>query len=201
MSALATTLGRLAAPPAAQPFDAIRLDLLDQLVTGHSHAPGHDAWAGAWERAATALRDAVIADARAGLHAAALHSRYPARKLAAIGPDPEAAEALRHRLLAEGMRLETFEGQPADAPTDRRRGAALEEAWGGAVRIALTEALRWRSAAGRIAAWRRPMRPFWALTALGLAVSIVVAGWLGGQLPAPAWFRPLHDAWWSLPWL
>ncbi len=201
MSALATTLGRIAAPPAAHPYEAIRLDLLDQLVTRHAHAPGHDAWAGAWDQAATALRDSVIADARARLHAAALHSRYPARNLAAIEPDPEAAEALRHRLLAEGMRLETFEGQPVDAQIDRRRGAALEEAWGGAVRIALTESLRWRSAAARIAAWRRPMRAFWALAALALAVSILVAGWLGGQVPAPGWFRPLHDAWWSLPWL
>ncbi|MEO5825239.1 MAG: hypothetical protein ABIR59_05075 [Gemmatimonadales bacterium] len=201
MSPLASTLGRLAAPPSAQPYDSIRLDLIDQLVTGHARASGHHAWAGAWDQAATALRDAVIAEAKMRLHTAALHSRYPARKLASIEPNPEAAEALRHRLLAEGMRLETFEGQPVDAATDRRRGAALEEAWGGAVGIALTESLRWRSAAGRVATWRRPMRAFWAFAALGLAASAVAAGWLGGQVPAPGWFRPLHEAWWSLPWL
>ncbi|MBA2292096.1 MAG: hypothetical protein H0W15_06550 [Gemmatimonadales bacterium] len=201
MTSLTATLGRLAAPPTAQPHDAIRLDMLDQLVTAGTHAAGHQAWAAAWDRAATALRDAVIADARTALRAAALHSRYPTRRLAAIEPDPEAAEALRHRLLAEGMRLEAFEGQPADATTDRRRGAALEEAWRGAVRIALTDALRWRSAAARVAAWRRPMRAFWALATIAFAAALVAAGWLGGQIPAPAWFRPLHDAWWSLPWL
>lgn len=200
MTPLAATLGRLAAPPAAQPYDAIRLDLLDQLVTGRQRAQRHDAWADAWDHAATALRDAVISDARAGLRDAALHSRYPARKLAALEPDADSNEALRHRLLAEGMRLEQFEKMPADDPTNRRRGAALDEAWIAAVQIARTEAMRWRTAAARVAAWRRPMRVFWALAAVALVLVVVVAGWLGGQLPAPGWFTPLHDAWWSLPW-
>ncbi len=201
MNPIASTLGRLAAPPSGQPYDAIRLDLLHQLLTGRALDAGHDAWAVAWDRAVLSLRDTVIADARAGLHAAAHHSKYPARKLAGVEPDPETVETLRHRLLAEGMRLEEFEGQPADSQVDRGRGAALDVAWTGAVRVAIEESLRWRRAAGRIASWRRPMGVFWAAAGIAIAATIIVSGWLGGQVPSPAWFGPIHDAWWSLPWL
>jgi hypothetical protein len=96
--------------------------------------------------------------------------------------------------------LEQFEGEPADPETDRRRGAALERSWDGAVRVASGDVARWRSIGAQVEAWRRPMRIFWVAMAFAVIALAVLAAWLGGQLPAPAWFAPVAAWWWSLPW-
>ena len=197
---LDAALGRLGAPPSPARFDEIRLAMLDPLLVGRRTATGHEPWQLAWHRAASLMRDSVLDDARAALRAAAAHSRYPSRRIAALDPDDETAAILHNRLLAAGMALEQFEGAPADADTDRRRGAALEQSWDGAVQVATADAARWRSIAGEVASWRRPMRLFWVVVIVAIGVTAVIAAWLGGQLDAPAWFAPVRDWWWGLPW-
>lgn len=201
MTPIATALGRLAAPPGAAPWEQIRLDLLDTLVRAKAgDAPPPTAWADAWQAAATRLRDAVLDDAVASLTAAARHSRYPAKRLALLLPDTEQADILLQRLLAEAMALEALAAAGESAEINRARGAAIEGAWEGAARLATSERIRWRAAADRVAEWRRPWRPLVIAGMVLLCVTLVVAAWLGGQLPAPQWFDPVGEWFWELPW-
>lgn len=198
---LAPALGRLAAPPAGTPWDPIRLDLVDALV--EVHAAGRldgAAWLAAWTTAATAVRDRVIAEARDRLRRAAVHSRLPERRLAELLPDQAAGERLLHRLLAEGMALEELESGGSDPERQRRRGGALEAAWEGAMRIAAVEAGRYRTMADRTMAWRRPWRPLVLIGTVAVLVASLVAAVIAGVIPAPAWFRPVVDWFWGLPW-
>lgn len=198
---LAPDLGRIAAAPSAAPYEDVRLRLLDALVTARSEGRlGQAAWQEAFDGAAQSLKLRVIAEADQALRAAAEHSRYPTRRLANLLPDAEAADILLQRLLAEGMPLERLDALPADDDGRRLRAIAIEAAWDGAVALAAAESARWRALAERVAAWRRPMRPFWIGTVATLAVLALIAAWLGGQLPAPAWFAPVRDAFWRLPW-
>lgn len=179
----------------------MRLALLDALITAKGEGRLEQAaWQEAFAGAARSLRMRVIGDAEASLRSAALHSRFPSRRLEALVPDAEVADALWQRLLAEGMPLEQLEGAPDDAPSRRARALAVTAGWEGAVRIAATDAARWRSLANEVAAWRRPLRRFWITAGVLLLLALVIAGWLGGQLPAPEWFAPVRDAFWRLPW-
>ena len=198
---LDASLGRLGAPPTGASFDDVRIAMLDVLIAGRvmdeaTHAP----WQAAWDAAGAGLRDHVLREARQAIHDAARRSRFPARRLQALEPDDESADILMQRILAEGMPLEQLEREPADAGRDRARVAALSQAWDGGVRVAATEVARWRGVAQQVATWRPAMRTYWTVSALLVAAATVVACWLGGQLPAPDWFRPLHEWWWSLPW-
>lgn len=201
ISPLATDLGHVAARPAAEPFDDIRLKMLDQLFAARAAGDvAHTAWKSAWETAASAMRDRVLDAARAALRAAALHSRYPRARLDALCPDEDTAASLLNRLVACGIALEGLESAPTDATTDRRRGAALEQAWDAAVRLAATDGARWRAVASQVEQWRRSMVVLRVASVLLLLAAALVAAWLGGQVAAPAWFQPVHDWWWSLPW-
>lgn len=198
---LATDLGRVATRPAARPFDDIRLRMLDELFAARAagdetHAP----WKSAWEAASRAVRDRVLDDARAALRAAALHSRFPRARLDALCPDDDTATSLLNRLVACGIALEGLEAALADTASDRRRAAALEQAWDEAVRVGNADGARWRGVAAQVEQWRRPMVVLRVLSVLMMLAAALVAAWLGGQIPAPAWFRPVHDWWWSLPW-
>lgn len=200
-SPLAVDLGRLADPAGPSAYDDVRLALLDTLITAKGAGTlEHAAWQDAFESAARSLRIRVIGDAEAGMRGAALHSRFPAKRLAALLPDAEVADTLLQRLLAEGMPLERLEGVPDDSASRRARALAITAGWEGAVRVAAVDAARWRALAEEVARWRRPVRPFW-YSAAGLAVLVlIVAAWLGGQLPAPRWFAPVSQAFWALPW-
>jgi hypothetical protein len=196
---LAAELGRLAAPAQGTPFDDVRLALLDALIIAKSSGDlGQDTWEDVFGSAMRSLRLRVLAEAETAIRAAAAHSRYPAHRLLAILPDATAADTLLHRLLAEGMALEQFEGFADDPVTRRARAAALEAAWDGAVRLATAERSRWRAAAMQVAAWRRPMVRLWILSIGILLLAALLAGWLSGELPAPGWFRPINDWWWRL---
>lgn len=198
---IAADLGHLADPAGDGPFDDVRLALLDTLVTAKGEARlEHTVWQTAFEAAARSLRMRVIGDAEAALHSAALHSRYPQRRLAAVLPDAEGSDLLLQRLLAEGMVLERLEQAPDNAGSRRARTLAMVSGWEGAVRVAQGEAARWRAMAGEVARWRRPLRPFWIACAALAVLTLTLSGWLGGQLPAPAWFAPVRDAFWRLPW-
>lgn len=198
---LAADLGRLADPIGVGPYEELRLALLDALMTARGAGQlEHPAWQEAFEGAVRSLRMRVIGDAEAALRGAALHSRFPSKRLQALLPDAEVADTLLQRLLAEGMPLERLEGVPDDSTARRRRALAITAGWEGAVRVAAVDAARWRARADEVAAWRRPMRPFWITAGLLALVVLVLAGWLGGQLPAPDWFAPVGRAFWNLPW-
>jgi hypothetical protein len=202
VSPLAPALGRLAAPPTARPWEAIRLELLDAVVTaGAGGGMTPEACEAAWATAAAALATAVEGDARATLEAAAARSRYPARRLAPLLPDAEQHDILLQRLLAAAIPLERLAAAPATDATLRARGAALEGAWDEAVRIAQAESARWRGVASQVAAWRRPWTPVIAAGSVVLLLTVVVSTWLGGQLDAPGWFAPIATWFWGLPWL
>lgn len=196
---IAAELGRLAAPPRAVPFDDVRLALLDAVIAAKAAGQlDQEAWEAAFGSAARSVRLRVLADAEQMLRAAAAHSRYPVRKLQGLLPNAEAADTLLNRLLAEGMPLERFEGLGDDPVSRRARGAALETAWDGAVRVATGETARWRAVALQVESWRRSTTLLWFISIALLITSLVVAGWLSGEIPAPVWFRPINDFWWRL---
>lgn len=198
---LAAQLGRIAAPPHGAPFESVRLALLEALITArHEGSLTHETWQRAFDHAARSLRLRVIEHAERELRAAAAQSRFPRRRLAALLPDAEAADALLHRLLAEGIPLERFERQSDTDEMRHRRALAMEAAWEGAAAIAKAESLRWSGVAATVAAWRRPTAPVWVASALLLGGSLLVAAWLGGELPAPEWFDPIGRIFWGLPW-
>ncbi len=198
---LAPFLGRLVAPPGTAPFETVRLAMVDRLVAAHADGTldGH-AWLAAWQEAITTVRDRVLADGTARLTRAAVHSRYPATRLARLLPDDAAAGVFLQRLLAEGIALERLE-QGEDSPaTMRQRGAALEAGWDAAMRIARIEAGRLATDAERVYHWRRSWRPVIVIGVLLVALAVVMAAMIGGLLPAPEWFRPIVDWFWGLPW-
>jgi hypothetical protein len=114
-------------------------------------------------------------------------------------PDREYHDELRNRLLAEGITVEQHaSGQ--ESLSLRQRGAALEAAWEAAVRVAAIERHRLLAVATEVSRWRRPWRPF-VITATVLVVfTTLLAAMLGGVIPSPAWFQPITDWFWSLPW-
>lgn len=198
---LAAALGRVAAAGEMLPYDDVRLAMLDVLLAAKQDGPlGHEVWQAAFEHAARSLRMRVIEKAEREFHAAAAISRYSTRRLATLLPDAESADALLHRLLAEGIPLERFEGLADTMATRHGRALALEEAWQGAASVAAVEAARWRAQAQTISTWQRPRRALWILSGAILTIAIILAAWLGGQLPAPDWFEPVARFWWTLPW-
>ncbi len=200
-SALGPSLGRIAAPPSGGRWDAIRLDLLDTLVRGTTAGPrSSETWLGAWHAAVEALRDDLLAESRAMITAAGRRARYPTTRQDRLLPDPEQADILLQRLLAEGMPLERLAGAGSTAEVTRARAAALETAWDGAVAVARGERQRWTAEAARVAAWRRPWWPVFVAGAVLVVAAGVAAAWLGGQLPAPGWFTPVAQWFWDFPW-
>jgi hypothetical protein len=183
------------------PFDDVRLALLDELlVAKQSGSMVHESWQQAFDHAARSLRMRVIEKAERELRETAAFVRYPGRRLASLLPNAEAADAFLNRLLAEGMPLERFEGLPDTDATRRSRALAIEAAWEGAAKVAGSEAARWRGRVAQVAAWQRSRRPLWIVTGVVLSTTILLAAWLGGELPAPEWFSPIARFWWSLPW-
>ncbi|MGH7523960.1 MAG: hypothetical protein ACREK8_06615 [Gemmatimonadales bacterium] len=198
-AAIAPELGRISSPSRGEPYDDIRLALLDGVIEAKvAGRLDQEAWETAFAAAMRSVRLRVLADAETSLRAAAEHSHYPARRLRMLLPDAETADTLLNRLLAEGMPLERFEGMESEPETRRARGAALERSWAGAMRVAATESSRWRVMANGVASWRRPTLPLWILSAGLMLVALVLAAWLSGAVPSPLWFRPVNAFWWRL---
>lgn len=160
----------------------------------------HEACREAWAAASAALADTVHGEARTALEAAARHARYPTRRLVPLLPDAEQRDILYQQLLAAAIPLERLAGAASGDVTTRARGAALEAAWDEATGIVRAEASRWRGTAARLMAWRRPWRPVVVAGTVALLVTLLVAGWLGGQVTAPEWFAPIASWFWGLPW-
>ena len=198
---LAPALGRLARPARQAPFDAIRLAMVDTLVSARAMgALEGGTWLVAWQRAMEGIRDEVISEATRTMDAAARRSRFPAARLAQMRPDAEASETLLNRLLAEGEPLERLDGAAADDAITRARGAVLQAGWDAAVRIAGAERGHWAGVARDIEQWRRPWRPLVIASVISIGLATLLAAMLGGVIPAPAWFEPVTDWFWSLSW-
>ena len=198
---LAPALGRLAGSARQGAFEEVRLALVDTLVSAHATgALGGAVWLDAWQRAMESVRDVIMQEAAMGIDAAAARSRFPAARVAASKPDSEARETLLNRLLAEGESLERLAGPASDDAMTRARGAVLETAWDAAMRIASAERAHWAGVAHDVAQWRRPWRPLVITALISLLLASVLAAMLGGVLPAPAWFAPVTEWFWNLPW-
>jgi hypothetical protein len=198
---LAPALGRLAGPARQAPFDAIRLALVDTLVSVQARGGLEGgAWLVAWQQAMEGIRDEVMSEATRAMDAAASRSRFPAARLASLRPDAEASETLLNRLLAEGEPLERLDGAATDDAITRARGAVLQAGWDAAVRIAGAERGHWAGVARDIEQWRRPWRPLVIAAVISIVLVTVLAAMLGGVIPAPAWFEPVTDWFWGLPW-
>ncbi|HET9133374.1 MAG TPA: hypothetical protein VFN90_03640 [Gemmatimonadales bacterium] len=198
MTTLGSALGHLADPPREAPYEALRLDLLDRVV--QVAAADGTAWVTAWDATSRALADAVLAEARDAIQGAARYARFPSRRVAALLPDAETADALLQRLRAAGIPLETLATRATTPDITRERAAAMEAAWHEARQIALGDLARWRAIAGEIAAWRRPLRGVLLASTVAVVIVAILAAWLGGWLPAPGWFAPIGTWFWSLPW-
>ena len=198
---LAPALGRLAHPARQAPFEVIRLALVDTLVSARARGElDGGAWLAAWQRAMEAIRDEVMSESTRAIDAAAKRSRFPTARLSQLRPDPESAETLLNRLLAEGEPLERLDGAASDDAMTRARGAVLQAGWDAAIRIAVAERGHWAGVARDIEQWRRPWRPLVIASVLTLVIVTVLAAMLGGVIPAPAWFQPVTDWFWGLPW-
>ncbi len=175
--------------------------MLDRLVTvAASGQLDHAAWEAAFAEAAQTVRDQLVAEATQWIEGAGREARYPAARLRTQLPTAEQGEALLNRLLACAMPLERLAAAGSDPLSRRARGAALEAAWDETEAVAVIERRVWRQRAAALAAWRRPLGPAVALVG-GLAIVLTIASaWLGGQLTPPEWFRPVHSAFWNLPW-
>lgn len=195
---LAPALGRLGAPARGGGDERIRLALVDRLVSGG--VPTGERWVAAWRDASTSLADGVLDAASASLRSAATHSRMPKGELIKLLPDDAARARLIEQFMAEGIELERLEALAPGAGTDRARGAALEAAWDRAEAVAHREQERWHRVGSGVRHWRRPWRPLLITAAVLIPLATLLAAWLGGWLPAPAWFDPIGQAFWSLPW-
>lgn len=198
---VAPALGRLAAPARGRASDDIRLALVDRIVAAHAAGTltGSE-WLAAWQQAAGALADRVLEGANGQLDRAAHHVKYPAARLAAMRPDPDAVTAMLNRFLAEGVDLERLEAAGDDPAVTRARGVALEAAWGAAVRLADVESSHWQGVAASISGWRRPWRPLVITATILWLFGAVFGAMLGGLIRAPQWFAPISDWFWGLPW-
>jgi hypothetical protein len=191
----------LAAPNRSGPLDPVRLAMVDTLVSAASRAPlDGSVWLTAWQQAMEAIRDQVISEAADSLERAAVRSKFPAGRLADLRPNAESAEALLNRLLAEGEPLERLGGPASDAAMIRARGAVLQSGWDAVNRIVVAERAHWGGVAREVATWRRPWRPLVIAAGVSVSLAATLAAMLGGLVPTPAWFAPVTDWFWNLPW-
>ncbi len=207
-------LGRLVTPPdppsiAEALLSEVRLQLLTAVFQ-------RTEWLAAWQAAVGSGGSLVGAEVEERIRAAALESRYPARRLRQTLPTNEDREILLARLSAAGIGLETvvnrLTSRPAgrladtqerstreleDASNLRMICGELEVAWDRLVKTANDELAKADRIAADIRGWRRPLAPL----ILGSTVLLTAATWvglvLGGYLRAPGWFLPVAELVWN----
>jgi hypothetical protein len=163
------------------------------------------AWLEAWRTAAGAAAERLLEEVTGRLNAAAAVSRMPKRRLARELPGEEDRRVLRARLDAAGMGLETaaasLQGPSLRIDHLRRVAGELELAWAALCRVVRVELGTWDDRAARVRAWRRS----WTGFAVGSAIAIALATWLGlvlgGFVPVPGWLRPFAEWAWNTGWL
>lgn len=185
--------------PGGVSLDTVRLALVDRLL--REGQDGAAAWLAAWEAAiGDAVRLTLAAINQATTEAAA-HSLAPERVVRSAQPDPDDLRMIQARLESAGIPLENAAAAAASAPVPLSRlGGAIEEAWLELERMVTAVMQEWLPRARQVAAWRRPQAPLWIATAALLLLAVVTGLLLGGYLPAPGWFEPFSNWWWSLPW-
>ena len=162
-------------------------------------------WLEAWRTAAGAAAERVLEEVTARLGEAAAVSRMPKRRLARELPGEEDRHVLRARLDATGMGLEAaaanLQGPALRIDHLRRVAGELELAWAALCRVVRVELETWDGRVARVRAWRRP----WTGFAVGSAIAVALATWLGlvlgGFVPVPDWLRPFAEWAWNTGWL
>jgi hypothetical protein len=207
---LGPALGRLTAP-GGDGLAATRLALVTGTFEAGAAARAGDratlaaaAWRRRWEEAVAAAAGVVVAEADAGLTAAALESRMPERLRAAVVLTPAERRGVAARLGSEGVHfLRALDGlgDPGAADWEERiLGVArtLEAAWLALESAAARERQRWAAEADRVRRWRRSRWPVIAM----IAALVLLAGWLGlalgGWVPAGP-LTPVRDWLMALP--
>ncbi|HEX2250742.1 MAG TPA: hypothetical protein VHH32_10360 [Gemmatimonadales bacterium] len=177
---------------------------------------GRVAWLELWERAVASAAQRLADVVNARLQAAAQESRLPRTRLQPFLLNAQDVRAIGSRLGSGGASfvsaLDALEQTVPAAAAPGARGnmgladwqlalgtaaRRLEAAW-----LALTDAMRveqdwWAAEIERIRAWRRPLWPLWALTAVVLLLFTYLGLMLGGYLPVPPPLRGLAEFWWS----
>jgi hypothetical protein len=200
-------LGVVASPrprpaPGLVPLDDIRLTLVSRLLE-EAHRSSPD-WLAAWHdavRAATARTTEVLVRRAAD---AATASRAPEGVAREAKPGEGDLRILAARIGSAGIPLEGVVsslptgGEPG--PPFSRIGGAVEDSWLELERVVGSTAAEWSRRAAAVEAWQRPTAPLWMASGGLLLLAALLGLVLGGHLPAPAWFDPVIDWWWSLPW-
>jgi len=219
---LGPLLGRMASPasrgPAELPLDDIRFEMLSalygraglargELAAGRPdlarHQLGREAWLAVWRDASGRVAARLLEAVDGRFRAAAAESRMPARVLERKGLPAEDRAVIRNRVEACGIGLEEMP-PPEDAaewPAGLLRSAmALDDGWERLEAVVVQELARYAPAVAAVRAWRRPLAPLWAGTALVFAGVVGLGLSLGGYLPAPGFLGTLQRWFWSLPW-
>lgn len=192
-------LGVLASPraraaPGGVALDDIRLALVSALLERGPEGAG--AWLAAWSEAVGATTARVCATLESAAAEAARHSRAPQRVARAARPGEDDQRIISAKIASAGIPLERAAADPALS----RLGGAAEDAWLELERVVAAVMAEWQGPIRALAAWRRPLAPLWALSGVLAGLAILVGLMIGGHLPAPAWFQPVTDWWWRLPW-
>ncbi|HEU4699606.1 MAG TPA: hypothetical protein VFS40_10525 [Gemmatimonadales bacterium] len=209
------------------PTDDLRLELVTRLfeLAGAARAFGEGgdrggavqslarpAWIRLWEDAVARVAARLVEAVNARLRAAASESRLPERKLRTVLLGEEETRAVAARLGAAGAPLVAsldalertapgaLRGPAGEAPwrdallTAARR---LESAWNALERLLDEESRYWLDEVARVRAWRRPVWPLAALSAVVLALAVYLGLVLGGYLAAPAPLAGFVEWWWE----
>lgn len=173
-------------------------------------------WRALWDQALAAVAGRTATAINEGFERAAAESRYSRRSLARqqvsstelaaitarLGAGAISFEQALHRLEelagaagASGASGEAAFGRWGEALTAAAR--QLETAW-----LALEEAVdregkRWQPEIEKVRRWKRPKWPLWLISAVVIGVATWVGLVLGGFIPAPAWFHPVAEFWWT----
>jgi hypothetical protein len=229
---LGPALGRLTARTSDSrstvPLDDLRLELVSTIFehAAAARAFGADAaaaasalnratWLGAWETTVAAVAARLAERVERELQGAAVESRLPPRRHAALRLADADRRAIAGRLgsgsLAFLRRLDALERLvPAVSSSGARATGAisewqeallsvarrLESAWLAVEDAAGREPGVWTESIESVRRWRRPRWPVWTATALVLAVAGYVGLVFGGYLPAVGPVGSLARAWW-----
>jgi hypothetical protein len=172
-------------------------------------------WLGAWERGVAAAAARIAEQVDRELHAAAAESRLPKAERARLPLTESDRRAIAGRLGAGSLpflrSLDALERTlPALSGSGSRSKAGFEEwreallgvarrlegAWLELEARAEREAEVWGPTIQQVRAWRRPLWPVWAVSALVLLAAAYVGLVFGGYLPAAGPVGELARAWW-----
>ncbi len=236
---LGPALGRLCSPTADAvsdtALDDVRLELATHILelAGKARHSATDnpaaavaalkgkAWIPHWEHAVKQATERTLAAIDRAFDSAAVESRYPRRKRAALTITPDERAAIHARLGAGAApffdALDRMDALGGPASANNVSSPVAREAWWHAVEsaarrlesawLSLEDAARreragWAREVESVRAWRRPSWPLWSITAAAMAAALYLGLILGGYLPVPGVLRPLAEFWWrQVPWV